>query len=186
VKKKINYKEIVLKTILLTTVLSVAVMAPNALQMFKGIFGEDERPKSTKNKFRLKETTKKLLKSGYIKWSKTHDGKFKLALTQKGMFELLKFKDALIKKPKKWDKRWRVVIFDIPHPKKKQRDILRDRLKAIGFCQLQKSVWIFPYPCNEIIDLIRQYFKFGKEVIYMVVQKVENDKSMVRHFRLKI
>ncbi len=48
-----------------------------------------------------------------------------------------------------WDKKWRVVIFDIPYTMDKQRHVLRHRLKFMGAYMLQKSIFVFPYPCEE-------------------------------------
>src|SRR3989338_8740607 len=57
-------------------------------------------------------------------------------------------------KHKQWDKKWRVVIFDIPREFNRERDVLRGKLKEFGFYMLQESVFIFPYPCeNELEDL---------------------------------
>lgn len=54
----------------------------------------------------------------------------------------------------KWDKKWRVVIFDIPQDKSLERQSFRRKLILMGFQPLQKSVFIFPYPCEEEIALI--------------------------------
>ncbi len=48
-----------------------------------------------------------------------------------------------------WDKKWRIVIFDIPEDKKNDRDYFRYKLKELGFKKLQKSVWVCPF---DIID----------------------------------
>ena len=50
---------------------------------------------------------------------------------------------------KAWDGKWRLVIFDVPQELHQQRLRLRARLKKLGFYQLQKSVLVFPYPCEE-------------------------------------
>ncbi len=49
----------------------------------------------------------------------------------------------------KWDKKWRVVIFDIPQELHRERIKFRQQLKSLGFSSLQKSVLVFPYPCEE-------------------------------------
>lgn len=57
-----------------------------------------------------------------------------------------------------WDKKWRIVIFDIPQEKYNARNLFRNKLKNIGFISLQKSVFVFPYPCeNEISELCQCY-----------------------------
>lgn len=50
-----------------------------------------------------------------------------------------------------WDGKWRVVIFDIPKELHTKRNQFRRRLKLMGFHMLQKSVFVFPYPCEEEI-----------------------------------
>lgn len=177
-QKSINYKEIVLKVVFLSVVVSVSVVAPNALKMFDLFFERGKRKSS--DTFRLRKETQKLIRSGFIKIENK-----KLKLTNKGIFELSKYKDVLVKKPKKWDKNWRVVIFDIPDKKKKSRDLIRLHLKQIGFLQMQKSVWVYPFPCDEIIKLIKNHFGMSVEVVYMIVRKIENDKQLKNYFKIK-
>ena len=45
---------------------------------------------------------------------------------------------------KHWDKTWHLVNFDIPETMHRQRDILREKLKSLGFGMMQQSVWISP------------------------------------------
>lgn len=179
--QKINYKEVVLKTIYATAIISVAIVAPNALQMFS-VF--KKRNNWSKDRFEIDRKTKKLLDQGFVYWQGSKTSKTKLALTQKGIIELFKFKDVLVKK-EKWDKKWRVVIFDIPSKKNKSRNILRLNLRQIGFVQLQKSVWVYPYRCSELIKLVKNHFHLGKEVTYMIVDKIEDDLQLKNKFKLK-
>ena len=51
----------------------------------------------------------------------------------------------------KWDGKWRVILFDIPTDKESQRQAFKKRLKNIGAYMVQKSVFAFPYPCQEEI-----------------------------------
>lgn len=79
-----------------------------------------------------------LREKGYIETQK--DGrKLLLKLTDKG-------KEAIILEKllddKKWDGKWRIIIFDIPEKHRKIRNTLRSQLKRWEFKQLQKSVWV--------------------------------------------
>lgn len=49
----------------------------------------------------------------------------------------------------KWDGKWRVILFDIPQEMSRQRVALRRKLRWLGLSPLQKSVFVFPYPCAE-------------------------------------
>lgn len=40
-----------------------------------------------------------------------------------------------------WDGRWLFVLFNIPERQRKYRDILRNRLTAVGFGRVQNSLW---------------------------------------------
>ncbi|KKS01165.1 MAG: repressor in the phenylacetic acid catabolism [Candidatus Yanofskybacteria bacterium GW2011_GWA2_41_22] len=51
----------------------------------------------------------------------------------------------------KWDGKWRVIIFDIPQELHNERIRFRKKIKSLGFVMLQKSVFIFPYPCDDEI-----------------------------------
>jgi len=46
------------------------------------------------------------------------------------------------------------------------------------------SVWIFPYDCEDIITLLKKEYSFGREVLYMVVEEIEEDSRIRRHFKL--
>ena len=39
-----------------------------------------------------------------------------------------------------------LLIYDIPHSRKKERDWFRRQLKNFGFIMIQKSVWVGPSP----------------------------------------
>ena len=52
-----------------------------------------------------------------------------------------------IKKPRRWDKKWRMVIFDVPEKNRAARDIFRFYNKRLGFYELQHSVRVYPYKC---------------------------------------
>ena len=50
---------------------------------------------------------------------------------------------SLQKRP--WDGKWRAVVFDIAEISRINRDLLRRKLKELGFGMFQKSIWITPY-----------------------------------------
>lgn len=82
-----------------------------------------------------------------------HDRKYKFTASgKKWFFQYLARHPEFIKK--KWDKKWRVIIFDIPQELHKNRNYFRDKLKSLGFYMLQKSVFVFPYPCEEELNSI--------------------------------
>ena len=86
----------------------------------------------------------------------------------------------------KWDERWRVVVFDVWENARAKRDSLRYEIKNFGFIQLQRSVWIYPFECADFIELLKTDLSFGKNIRYMVVQKLDHDDKLRKYFKLNI
>ncbi len=97
-----------------------------------------------------------------------------------GIFQI---NNLQIQKQKRWDGKWRVVIFDISELTRIKRDGFRGFLKTLGFYPLQQSVWIQPYDCKDEIDLLRDFFGLSKkEVILLVVEAIEDGTSLRQRF----
>jgi len=114
------------------------------------------------------------------------DGSFKLVLTENGKKQarILSFMGSSIsfQKPKNWDGKWRIVLFDIPEKDRNFRDILREHLRALQFFKLQHSVFVSPYPFEKpILELISLY---SAEAFVRVVTaiKIDNEAKIKRHF----
>jgi len=183
VKKEIRNTKIqkaILKTIGGVGFLSMALLAPNALQVL-GHFGLVG--KSLANKKRaINNSRDGLLKCGIIKYDKNGF----LVLTEKGNKKLkeIEARDYKVIKPQKWDKKWRILIFDIKEEKKGLRDKIRSTLISIGFIRLQDSVWVYPYDCEDLITLLKVDFKIGKDLLYIIADKIEYDIYIKKHFNL--
>jgi len=60
-------------------------------------------------------------------------------------------------KHKKWDGRWRLVVYSVPEALRVLRDKIRTELCNLGFASLSASVWISPHDLrSEIVDLVRK------------------------------
>lgn len=100
-----------------------------------------------------------------------------------GLFQIDSLK---IPTPRRWDGKWRVLIFDIQEPKKTHREALRGKLKQLGFFPLQKSVWAHPFECATEIELLRDFFGLStREMCLIVAEHIENDKYAKQYFGLK-
>ncbi|MCX6731712.1 MAG: CRISPR-associated endonuclease Cas2 [Candidatus Parcubacteria bacterium] len=132
---------------------------------------------------RLSRLVREFYNERIVDYKEKDDGTIEIVLTKEGKKRALKyqFDDLKIKKPDKWDKKWRVVIFDIPEKKKKAREALRDKLKELGFKELQKSVFIHPYPCEDEIDFVAEVFEIRNNVRLLTVDSFTNEEQ----FRLK-
>ncbi|PIR40268.1 MAG: hypothetical protein COV33_00755 [Candidatus Zambryskibacteria bacterium CG10_big_fil_rev_8_21_14_0_10_34_34] len=176
--KKSNIKRLILQSVGLVGMVGVAAVAPNVIWAMKkiGLVPHYRQEES------IEMSRKNLIKRGYLE---IKNGKVKL--TRKGRLYLLKhtgYKNIKIKKPK-WDHKWRVLIFDIPEKIRFTRDNVRLALLSIGFVRLQDSVWVYPYNCEDIITLLKEDLEIGKDLLYMIVDTIENDKELKKHFGLR-
>ena len=70
-------------------------------------------------------------------------------LTERGRLHALGGRDPGERWSRKWDGRWRLVLFDIPTTHNTRRTQLRRYLRKRGFGCLQNSVWITPDALEE-------------------------------------
>lgn len=113
------------------------------------------------------------------------NGKTVIRLTERGKRRKLEYDIEYLKVPKqiKWDGKWRMAMFDIPEDKKVARETLRRKLVQLGFAQFQKSVWVYPYPCENEIDFITEFYSIAKYVNLITVV-IDNDKPLRTRFNL--
>jgi len=106
--------------------------------------------------------------------------------TAKALDKLKKWhkKDSGGKILPKWDKKWRIVIFDIPEKNRLSRERLRFYLKDIGFKMLQNSNWICPYGDFDEIQNFLKEEKIEKYVILIVSDKISNELLYKKKFDL--
>jgi DNA-binding transcriptional regulator PaaX len=135
---------------------------------------------------RLKRTLKEMLERQMLVLSDTNR-EVTIIVTEKGKRQLLKYniKTMTLNKPEVWDGKWRVVIFDVKEGKKSMRESLRRKMKQLEFYQLQKSVYVSPYPCEKELLFIRQYYLIGGEVSYFLATNLEQEDYLVEKFSLK-
>jgi DNA-binding transcriptional regulator PaaX len=123
-----------------------------------------------------------LLKRGYL--AKNAEGFLRITPRGSARLRAIEIEEELRGVKRRWDGRWRVLIFDIPERRKIMRDKIRRTLHNLGFVRLQDSVWIFPYDCEEYVALLKADFKIGKDVLYMIVDELESDGGLRERFSL--
>ncbi|MEK9154147.1 MAG: CRISPR-associated endonuclease Cas2 [Patescibacteria group bacterium] len=183
-KKRIyrNVQGIVLGVIGVAGILAVTMIAPNVFQAIPKLMGD-----KYKFAYRAKTVAGRLAQKGLVRFVERHGKKF-VEITEKGRCQLL-FEEqrALLghHRPLRWDKRWRLVMFDIPEKRRKVRDRLRGYMHQFGFLRLQDSAWIFPYDCEDVVALVKAELSTGSSVLYAVIESIENDSWIKKHFSLK-
>jgi hypothetical protein len=121
-----------------------------------------------------------------IDYHENENGIVEIVLSEKGEKKVLEFDIDKIKitKPLRWDGRWRIVFFDIPEKRRSERNILREKLKELGFEELQKSVFIHPFPCLNEINFITEYFQLRNLVRYGEMINISNEEEYRLKFKL--
>ena len=177
-------RNLILQTLATSGVISVALVAPNAVSLLKKL---DRGATNRKNLHRrITQAITRLEESGLVRTSGLR-GHRSVVLTKKGnvMIEAIHTNEYRIPEPAFWDGKWRIVMFDIREKRRTVRAQLRSLLFGAGFLRLQDSVWVYPYPCEEFISLVRAHIKSGTgEMLSFVAEALEADKRLREHFDL--
>ena len=142
---------------------------------------------STQDRHRARATYETLRRARLISVRHTADKKMTITLSVQGKKKMLqyRFSDMQIKKPMAWDGKWRVVIFDLPKRFTRVRNLWRGKLKSLGFVQLQRSVWIHPYPCRDEIDFVSEYFRVSPHTRLLEVSEFDGSREYEEMFDLR-
>lgn len=174
-----------LGTVAVAGVLAIALAAPNIFQavaVFEKLGRRDYRRYHTPAYAR--KVVKNLVQKKLVRVFEKN-GEMMMCLTEKGERELLlyKLREKSLKKWR-WDKKWRLVIFDIAEKKRYARDRVRQDMQSFGFMRLQDSVWAYPYECEQVVTLLKAQYKVGKELVYIVAGEIEGDEILKKKFGL--
>lgn len=112
----------------------------------------------------------KSFKTGYIE-KVIKNGKSYLRITSAGR-ERIEREFPILSLTRQWNRKWILVIFDIKEASRKQRNILRNTLKNIGFGMLQQSVWITPLPIGEDLREFISHQGFSENTFVLEVSHV--------------
>ena len=172
-----------LTVVALGVVVFIASTAPNAAQLLRFFPGYK---KGARFNFRIKSVLSRLATKGLVVFVEK-GGKRYARITEDGkhMLNLETARMQVVKK-KRWDRRWRLVIFDIPERHRSVRIRLRKFMASCGFERLQDSVWAYPYDCEDLIALVKAEFRIGADALYLIVEQMEHDKHLREHFHLPL
>ncbi len=175
--RKENLQKIILGSVAAVGILGVGLVAPNVIGAMSklGIIPNPRR------KEYISSSASKLVKRGLMKFENSY-----YQLTNKGEKILRRWElsDYKLKKPKRWDKKWRIIIYDILEKKARVRRQVLSLFYQAGFYKLQDSVWLYPYDCEDVIGLLKTDFGIGKELLYIIADEIENDRYLRSHFNL--
>lgn len=180
-------------------------MAKRGLSMSDAILGvlwhfkESSRERLTEHKYisslcsdkhgnTLRSAVFRLSRAGLIK----KDFNNILTLTEKGQeralasfieAELVIHHDLI---DPKWDGGWRMIFFDIPEAKRKERDYLRRVIKLVGFREFQRSIWVYPYPVPEFLKNLVLRDHLRPHISFVTTSLLDDDSELRKIFKLAI
>lgn len=164
--------------------LAAAILLPGLPLALKPFLKEQKKTWGHFNRRRLKAEIKRLQRTGVIEET-AEEGEVLFRLTDRGKEKVMKYKlEALSLQPGKWDGKWRLVVYDIPKGKKNQADAFRRLLKKLELLQLQKSVYLTPYPCKNEIEFLKTFYDIEDHVTLLTVSGIEHEASYRSYFGL--
>ena len=127
--------------------------------IFRDEWTDENKKKYLKEQSRKKfsKVVQRLREGGYLKTTQIKS-KNAIMITTEGINKLFSIQLKMFDKKIRQDKKWQMVLFDIPENNKIQRDRFRRGLQYLGFKKLQKSIWVCQYDViNETKNLIKRY-----------------------------
>ncbi len=175
----------IIKGILITSVIIVAASSPGfTSKVLPNLLNYSPAKWSKfRNKRKYINSFYYLKRKGYINFK--YKGKqLYISLSRKGksLASKIEIDTLIITKPEKWDRLWRVLVFDIKDKQKVKREALRGKLKELNFYQLQDSVWVCPYKCQKEINTLRDFFLLAKSEMNIITASHIEEDYKIRNF----
>ena len=182
--KKATAAKFVLATVALGGIVFAGALAPGLI----GALGSPRKKQKYSQK-NLQETIRTLKHRKLIEIVREKDDTTRVELTNKGKKRVREFcfDSLVIEKSKKWDGKWRILMFDIPTKPKiynNARNALRDKIKELGFVQMQKSVWVYPFECEDEILFLAETYHVEKFIDMLVAERVMHEEKFKKKFNL--
>ncbi|MDH4330647.1 MAG: hypothetical protein OEV93_03795 [Candidatus Moranbacteria bacterium] len=174
------------KKVLLILLGGVALGMSSSPRQQSKVFRTIKRDWSQISRDSLNRSIRSLSKHKLVEEKTYSDGSVKLVLTKEGRRQARKLSllggSINCKYKKKWDDKWRVVLFDVPEKDRVFRNILRSHLKELNFFKLQHSVFVSPFPVEKMIQELTRLYSAELYVRVITATKIDNEKELKKHF----
>lgn len=117
----------------------------------------------------------------------THGRYVEFKLTEKGREQLDRYTLddlSLLDPPLHWDGQWRIVLFDVPEDRKHLRTVFRHKLQSLGFVYLQKSSWLYPFPCESQLNTLAKRLSLEAYVAIATAHTLSNEEKFLQRFKI--
>lgn len=179
-----------LEFLLLTGGLVLALStAPTLIAVLAGA-GYVMQTNSRRHRQKIWSSFDYLKRHKYIAEHQVSGGRKRIVLTTVGrtraeQYRLQRIMKTAIARPSKWDRRWRLILFDIPAENRSIRNAFRHMIQQMGAVMIQKSVWAFPFDCSDRIALLRSYFNLPESVLRVgLAENIGDDRAVRSHFKV--
>ncbi len=169
--------------LLMLGAVGLSIAAPNSLvalekPLSKFLTGREKQREAAR-------VAKYLKQQKLVTVSPQENGRYLVTISDKGASRARLVQLERLEIPKtEWDKKWRLVMFDIPEKHKTIRDYISKQLRLVGFKQLQRSVFIYPYPVDEFIALIKELFpEVENNFVYLTAEDLDHHNKLVNQFK---
>lgn len=184
-KPKSEIAKDIIHWLLIAGAVGVAATSPyfgvNAWRSFQEMRRQKKYPKR-----KFSDTFTRLLRKKAI-YLERKGREVKISLTPAGrkIAGYMQIDSLEIETPAEWDRKWRIVLFDINQLKLIRRNAFRSKLKELGFAFLQKSVWLHPFECRDEINLLKDFFELSdKEVFMITTENIPLEDNFKKYFNL--
>lgn len=107
-------------------------------------------------------------------------------LSPAGAYRLqaLQLAQIRILQPKIWDRKWRLVAFDVPTAQSRQRQEFVAKLQSLNFYMLQRSLWVHPFPCFPQVEEIASYYNVRRYLSLIEISALDqaSARRLQHHF----
>lgn len=173
------------KTIqILKVVESKNVVSLAELSKTKQLLELFENSSSTTPQRRIIDSCALLVRQGFLTAGQLDNEKI-LKITIKGRLRLSRslLLDNTINTTR-WDGRWYLITFDLPEARKSVRNQIILTLKRNGCINYTKGIWILPYNPAKLVDGLRVQFNLKAEIRLIVASHIDQEKTLLKHFKL--
>lgn len=127
-----------------------------------------------------------LYESKLLEAKENNDDTVTLLLNEDGKKRALTYhiRYARIKPSGPWDRKWRIILYDIPEFMRAARNAFRDHLKELGVRKLQHSAGICPFDCKDEVDFFIELLDIRKYVRFVIADSIDDEVYWKRKFNL--
>lgn len=184
-KPKSEITKDILWWLLVAGAISVAATSPYfGVNVWRAFQKARKQEKHQKQNF--SDTFTRLRRKGFVSIEKRgHDIRISLAPEGRKLASYMQIDALTIKRPVRWDKKWRIIMFDISQLKLIHRNAFRSKLKELGFILFQKSIWLHAFECWDEIEVLKDFFGLNdREVCLLETENIPSEKDFKKHFDL--